>query len=855
MTQFSDSRDRSSPSSAATIDTSKSEDDDLILEDDIGLPQFSGKSPLVISRFLSKSRSSLNEEQKENKPSRSPNSQRSASLGPKTPTFTSHVPSKPKLLSSLIDLPKDFSPAQALINCENRHSFISKTFYKEERALLKSGFIPQQETFNIKHDCDLEYDDHSQNSFTNRIFNKNFEEHVAHSKTIENQTKTFRSRSKFENHISCNILEIVASKRVKEMQILGCLIVEIFMSKYLRGLGNNTMNLQFEERLKSCITIIKRAKNKVPSCIKYLTSLLLQPDNFDLDHFKYPTVSNYGLPPPSAHLLLEPLSMAPFPRSFQYLYSLISELKDFQNTSTELNILYHFECNGQKCLEYEPMEKTKILLAQNIAECKVKACAKKLEVLMEHLNTNTDSEIIYLLVMQTKELIEDISTSVLAAWYLFDSVSRLIGHQKSVDMFLESLLKLYETEPSESNIPFTNKIAKLYHHSFHLRLIVRFGLKCFLDNFITPLVEAVGGYRDYEKVDFVLHTHSEKVLRKTSNLKTISSEQNELSPDDSSSSEKYVSSPKKETVLAEPEIFDFESEDPQPLQSLIEHLELNITSDLPFNIAEEAIDATLTENSDLLHNLEDLNIPEEIDGNYRPALMSPTIPIPLSNHNKELTQISCDVGSKTGENEDAHFDNMDSPILIVEPIHFTKAPMRKNDAKISEMSSECLIWLSHRLGPVLTAKYLSRNLLKMLTLCYVGKENLMVLQPDMNDVPDDSLDIVSIASSRIVGDKNANKVFECLSSIAGKFFVWKNLFLLRFLIISALYGEQIILLQYLPHIIELVSLCKRRMTVNLEGSLISCLSLLKHIIPYISDATLVQQLVTFEIFRCGSRYK
>lgn len=740
------------------------------------MPQFSGKSPLAISRFLSKSRSSLNEDPKENKPSRSPNSQRSTSLGPKTPTFTSHVPNKPKLLSSIIDLPKEFSPAQALINCENRHSFISKTFYKEERALLKSGITLQQETINIKREFDLEYDDHSQNSFTNRIFSRNFEEHVAHSKSIENQTKTFRNRSKFDNHISCNILEIVASKRVKEMQILGCLIVEIFMSKHLRGLGNNTMNLQFEERLKSCITILKSAKNKVPPCIKYLASLLLQPENLDLDNFKYPTVSNCGLPPPSAHLLLEPLAVAPFPRSFQYLYSLISDLKDFQSASTELNILYHFECNGQKCLEYETMEKTKILLAQNIAECKVKTCAKQLEVLMEHLNPNTDSEIIYLLVTHTKELIEDISTSVLAAWYLFDPVSRLIGRQKSVDMFLESVLKLYETEPSDSNIPFTSKIAKLYHHSFHLRLIVRFGLKCFLDNFITPLVEAVGGYRDYEKVDFVLHTHSEKILRKTSNLKTISTEQNELSPDDSSSSERYVLSPKKETVSAEPEIFDFENEDPQPIQSLIEHLELNISSDLPFNVAEEAIDAALTENSDLLHSLEELNIPEELESNYRPALMSPTIPIPLSNHNKELMQISCDVGSKTGESEDARFDIMESPILIAEPIHFTKVPMRKNDAKISEMSSECLIWLSHRLGPVLTAKYLSRNLLKMLTLCYVGKENLMILQADVNDAPDDSLDVVSIASSRIVGDKNANKVFECLSSIAGKSFGWEKYF-------------------------------------------------------------------------------
>ncbi|KMQ85458.1 wd repeat-containing protein 81-like protein [Lasius niger] len=83
---------------------------------------------------------------------------------------------------------------------------------------------------------------------------------------------------------------------------------------------------------------------------------------------------------------------------------------------------------------------------------------------------------------------------------------------------------------------------------------------------------------------------------------------------------------------------------------------------------------------------------------------------------------------------------------------------------------ETLIWLSHRLGPVLTAKYLSKNLLKLLTLCYVNQENLMPENLDGLAENNAKLNYFTIVDGNVYGDKSALKILECLMNIAGKRF-------------------------------------------------------------------------------------
>ena len=65
----------------------------------------------------------------------------------------------------------------------------------------------------------------------------------------------------------------------------------------------------------------------------------------------------------------------------------------------------------------------------------------------------------------------------------------------------------------------TAKHAKLYHRTFLLSLIVRFRLKLFLEKFINPLIEAVGGYKDLEW-DNERHGLDETIFRQGFKLRT-----------------------------------------------------------------------------------------------------------------------------------------------------------------------------------------------------------------------------------------------------------------------------------------------------------------------------------------------
>ncbi|XP_046665135.1 WD repeat-containing protein 81 isoform X2 [Homalodisca vitripennis] len=532
--------------------------------------------------------------------------------------------------------------------------------------------------------------------------------------------------------------QVVAARRQQEMQVLGCLIVEMFLSNKLRLSGST---LVFAERLSICRKMLSANRDSLPRYVRSLVTLLLD------DSGSEAPITSLGTPPPSAHQLLQPAlssPLLPLPPYFTTLYSLVTSLHEHCQA---VNVLYRLR-------ETHP-DSEEILNSsiQQLSEWKVQSVAKYLQQLVDMSQFSVELVLSYIL-----QLMTDPDTAVSAAWYLFDPISKLLGPTASAKVLLEPLVHLYDCDHSLGSPRQLKKRIKLYHRSFLLRLIVRFRLRVFLDHFITPLVEAVGGYHDVDvTLPVTANEQSDSDVEEATECPSVLSP---LDEDSSADSEKtpVVEGKSDADVLEtdtelEPEVFVLETDDNVG--------ELNQTEQIASLLLDLQTDDT--EDTESQRDTPTHELTREVKGSL----------------------VEQDMETWSTDNE--------------EP----KKPVTEYN-KVSEVGVASMQWLAHRLGPVLTATHLSRNLLRMLSLCYAGQGCSQVHQ------------------SQLQGDDSATSVLQCLTSIVG------------------LYGEQFIVLQYLPATADVISLARKKLTSSLEAGVVAHLMLLSHCMPHLSDNTLHQ---------------
>lgn len=371
-----------------------------------------------------------------------------------------------------IILPKDYSPVAALNLIENMEVFICNTFQK-----------------NLQ----LNNASHTNTSTTSDFRGR---------ETTENKSRHNISSNK---SISQNCKQLIVEHCNRDLQVLGCIIVEIFLAQKIRPLSGLCLQ-SFEKRVEVCLNVLTNNLELLPKCVQYPVTMLLNSRANEM-------ITEKGLPPPSAHQLLQPLlnnMLFPFPINFGKAYNLIKSMVQFDATSNLLELLTFSESNDD--IHFEKMEKTRMAFYRKTAACKVKTCVTQMKDLLEP-TAYEQFNVIEIILPHITDMLAEGETGILVAWYLFDDFAAALGPKLSCEYLLSPILHLYETDNEErlnflhSNCDFSMKFTstsslksmkavKLYHHSFLQRLIIRFGLKKFLENFISPLIEAVGGYKE-----------------------------------------------------------------------------------------------------------------------------------------------------------------------------------------------------------------------------------------------------------------------------------------------------------------------------------------------------------------------
>ncbi|KAH0511498.1 WD repeat-containing protein 81 [Microtus ochrogaster] len=595
----------------------------------------------------------------------------------------------------------------------------------------------------------------------------------------------------------------------RDMQVLGVLLAEMVFATRVRTLPPDApLWVRFEAVRGLCT----RHSKDVPVSLQPVLDTLLQlsgPKNpmvvkkGKLDPlFEYRPVSQ-GLPPPSPAQLLSPFSsVVPFPSYFPALHRFI--------------LLYQ-----ARRVEDEAQGRELVFaLWQQLGAVLSDITPEGLEILLP-----------FVLSLMSEE-----HTAVYTAWYLFEPVAKALGPKNANKYLLKPLIGAYES-PCRLHGRFY-----LYTDCFVAQLVVRLGLQAFLIHLLPHVLQVLAGLEasQEESKGLVGTTEDEESEIPGSRPGSCAfGEEIQMDGEPPASSglglPDYRSGVSFHDQAELPDTEDFQSglyvaESPQPQEA--EAMSLGQLSDKSSTSeasqGEERggedggapVDKNSLKSGDSSQDLKQSEGSEEEEEEEGCVIL-------------EEEEESDDI---TGASELALPDTVLSMETVVAPGDgrereeeeepLIEQPEGKEQKILLDTACKMVRWLSAKLGPTVASRHVARNLLRLLTSCYVGPT-----RQQFTDSGDESppLSAGNIYQKRpVLGDIVSGPVLSCLLHIAH------------------LYGEPVLTYQYLPYISYLVApgsnSSPSRLNSRKEAGLLAAVTLTQKIIVYLSDTTLMDIL-------------
>ncbi|KAK6473284.1 WD repeat-containing protein 81-like isoform X1 [Huso huso] len=618
-----------------------------------------------------------------------------------------------------------------------------------------------------------------------------------------------------------------------DMQALGVLMAEIFFAPKLRFLKPGApLWDRYTAVRKLCSSSLRDVLSPLHHALETLLQLGTEAPRSRggeggrrrLGLFEYEPVYE-GLPPPCPWQLLSPSSSPlPFPAYFPALHSFIFSY----HSQVEAGV-------GESCSQGRDV---------------VFHLWRQLESLLQGQVTPEGLEILlpFVLALMSHE-----STAVYAAWYLFEPIARVLGPRNAAKYLLKPLVGVYESPRCLRGRFY------LYTDCFVMQLIVRLGLQPFLSSLLAHVLQVMTGSESCSGgAGTTSEWESRKVRTGPGNL--------EGEEEDDSGEEGSVSgaaggksggsvggagggverelldyssgiSFHDRVFLSEGE--DFQSglyvngkqQDQNPGRDDQESLSVGKMSDkssaseASLGDGDSVKDRASLKSTDSSQDLkqasegeEDLKEGgevEENDGDVSPTLGSEHT-LSARTEVSGVTTVTVLEG-EAGEEEEEE-QGMEGEEELAEDSE------EKEQKILLDTVCKTVRWLSAKLGPTVTARYVARNLLRLLTTCYLGpdKHQFVPLPVEESGLGN----VGSVYEKRpVVGDQTARPVLDCLMYIAH------------------LYGEPVLTYQYLPYISYLVSPPSScRLNTRKEAGLLGAVVLTQKIIVYLSDTTLMDML-------------